>query len=66
MNEATTITGTGTYGIMTTCKYRLPCGYCELKKETCTADNPITILPTWTTPLTTPTEVTCSVERTRQ
>lgn len=65
MNEATTITGTGTYGIMTTCKYRLPCGYCELKKEICTVDNPMTILPTLTTPLTTLTG-TCSAEREKE
>ena len=62
------ITGTGAYGIVTTCKYRLPCGYCELKKGICTAENPITITPTWTTPtwtmpMTTPTDITCSAER---
>ena len=62
MNESITITDTGTYGIMTQCKYRLPCGYCELKKEICTVDNPITITPSWTMPLTSQTEVTCSAE----
>lgn len=57
MNEGITITDTGATitGNMVQCKYRLPCRYCELKKEICTADNPITITPTWTTPLTNPT-----------
>ena len=56
-------TGTGSYAIMATCKYYLPCGYCELKKRICTADNPMTVTPTWEIPQAVPTEVTCSAER---
>ena len=47
--------------IMSSCKFLLPCGRCEMTKKICTADNPMTITPTWTA--TTPTEVTCSAER---
>lgn len=62
-----TITGTGIsvntswYG---DCKYRLPCGYCELKKKDCDwwqtlsvpCGEPIKVTPNWN-------EVTCSTER---
>ena len=30
-------------GIMTYCKYRLPCGWCELRKKDCTSDDPFVI-----------------------
>lgn len=53
-----------TGSIMTSCKYMLPCGYCELKKEMCSVNEPFRITPTWTMPMTTPIEITtCSVER---
>lgn len=32
-------------GIMTYCKYRLPCGWCELRKKDCTSDDPFVITP---------------------
>lgn len=36
------------------CKYRLPCGYCELKKEQCSMYPNITYIPHWdTTPINT-------------
>ena len=46
------------------CKYRLPCGYCELKKEQCNwwqsisvpCDNSWKVTPTWN-------EGICSAER---
>lgn len=54
--------GTSTYGWNSSCKYRLPCGYCELKKEQCNWWETITvpcgglkITPTWERD-----EVTCS------
>ena len=40
-----------------TCKYSLPCGWCELKKEQCCVNNPITVTP-WITPNAVPTEIT--------
>lgn len=54
------------------CKYRLPCGYCELKKESCNwwqtlsvpcDDNKWEITPTWNPKLN---EVTCSAERSEE
>lgn len=61
-----TITSAGTSWHCVVCKYRMPCGYCELKKENCnflsTVSTPIedykkwAITPTWTPNLN---EVTC-------
>ena len=31
----------------TTCKYQLPCGWCELRKMLCTQNGGITITPYW-------------------
>lgn len=56
-------TGNGLHVFMTTCKYRLPCGYCELKKELCMADNPMMTTPIWTDSYNNPSQITCSVER---
>ena len=50
------------------CKYRMPCGYCELKKEQCKwwqdvsmpyDDNKFKITPTWSPNLN---EVTCDAK----
>lgn len=35
MEQTTTATITGTSSWYGNCKYRLPCGFCELKKENC-------------------------------
>lgn len=32
-------------GIMKYCKYRLPCGWCELRKKDCTSNDPFVITP---------------------
>lgn len=64
-STSTTITtGTSWYG---NCKYRLPCGYCELKKQDCDWQTTISIpfdeqkwkiTPTWSPNMN---EVTCNV-----
>ena len=50
------------------CKYLLPCGLCELKKEKCTQlGSTITTNPAWSIPMptihTTDIDITCSAER---
>lgn len=50
-----------TGSIMTSCKYMLPCGYCELKKEMCSLNEPFTVTQTWPIiPTTVPSEITTS------
>lgn len=56
----TTTTTTGCTITYTTCKYRMPCGFCELKKEQCNMIGvpyePWKVTPVW--------EVTCNNEHT--
>ena len=63
-----TITTTGTSSGCLICKYRMPCGYCELKKENCNwlqtisvpcDDNKWQINPIWKPNMN---EVTCNAE----
>ena len=41
-----------------TCKYQLPCGWCELRKMMCPNNQQWTITPTWQSTTTNPMDVT--------
>lgn len=47
------------------CTHRMPCGWCEIKKEMCTYENPINLTPVTVSYKINPNwnEVTCSVIR---
>lgn len=52
------------------CVHRMPCGFCDIKKEACNYGNGVTITPN---PVTVPykiepnwNEVTCSAERSEE